>query len=77
MEESVNPELAQVPEPSQDPVDTSSQGTHGPLHHMHLCTREPWDLLQSGFQTEKLLKQDVITEIYESCNLFWACTQKY
>ncbi len=73
----MNPELAQAPEPSQDPVDTSSQGTHGPLHHMHLCTREPWDLLQSGFQIEKLLKQDVITEIYESCNLFWACTQKY
>lgn len=65
MEESVNPELAQAPEPSQDPVDISSQGTHGPLHHMHSCTREPWraDLLQSGFQIEKLLKQDVITEI--------------
>lgn len=65
MEESVSPELAQAPEPepSQDPVDTSSQGTHGPLRHMHSCTREPWDSLQSGFQIEKLLKQDVIAEI--------------
>lgn len=67
MEESVSPELAQAPEPepSQDPVDTSSQGTHGPLHHMHSCIREPWDSLQSGFQIKQKKKKerDVIIEI--------------
>lgn len=66
MEESVSPELAQAAEPesSQDPVDTSSQGTHGSVHHMHFmrAVERSQFVWKQNFQWGIYLNKQEITE---------------